>query len=36
MKTVIASSENLEGEIDLCGSEDLHRLHFNCHVERTQ
>src|SRR5438309_1016634 len=33
MKAVAATAEDLQREIDLCWSENLHCAHFNCHVE---
>src|SRR5262249_21193395 len=33
MEAIVPPAKNLQRQIDLRGSEDLHRLHFNCHVE---
>jgi hypothetical protein len=36
VEAVLASTQNLQRKIDLCRSENLHSLHFNCHVERSR
>ena len=36
MKAVITTPQNFQGEINLSGSENLHCVDFNCHVEPTQ
>src|SRR6266542_6937714 len=36
MEAIVSAAQDFQGKIDLCWSENLHSLHFNCHVERSR